>query len=55
MPHTNWRPDPDLERKNGREVWTHEAPHRINDAERDGDISFSDEVLEGFRDDEDED
>ncbi|QLK26317.1 hypothetical protein HYG81_01445 [Natrinema zhouii] len=55
MTHTDWRPDPELDKKRDREVWTHTAPHHINDGEIDGDISFSDEVLEPFVDDEDTD
>ncbi|WP_436344274.1 hypothetical protein [Natronorubrum sp. FCH18a] len=54
MTHTNWRPNPTLDTKRGKEVWDHRAPHDINDGEIDGEIEFSDEVLEGFRDDEDE-
>ena len=52
MKHVDWRPEPKPDCKCHREVWDHEAPHRINDGEVDGDVSFSDEVLEGFRDDE---
>lgn len=51
MHRTDWRPDPDLDSKHGREVWTHIGPHEINDGEVDGDIEFDDEVLEGYRDD----
>ncbi|QSW99292.1 hypothetical protein [Haloterrigena alkaliphila] len=53
MTHTDWRPKPTLARKRGREVWDHEGPHRINDGEIDGEIEFSDAVLEGFRDEDD--
>ena len=53
MTHTDWRPEPTLECKCGKEVWDHEAPHRINDGEVDGEIEFSDAVLEGFRDEDD--
>ena len=52
MKHSDWRPEPGLDCCNGREVWDHEAPHRINDGEVDGEIDFDDEVLEGFRDDD---
>ena len=52
MTHVDWRPEPGLECKCGKEVWDHEAPHRINDGEVDGDVSFSDEVLADFVDDD---
>lgn len=52
MTHVDWRPEPKLDRKRDREVWDHEAPHRINTGEVDGDVEFSDEVLEGFRDED---
>ncbi|WP_222918727.1 hypothetical protein [Natrinema sp. SYSU A 869] len=55
MTHTSWRPDPELDKKRDKEVWTHTAPHDINDGEIDGDISFSDEVLEPFIDDKETD
>ncbi|MFC4438288.1 MULTISPECIES: hypothetical protein [Natrialbaceae] len=55
MTHTNWRPDPNLETKRGREVWDHRAPHDINDDEVDGEVEFSEEVLAPFIDDEDGD
>lgn len=48
MHRSDWRPDPGLDCKCGREVWDHRAPHEINDGEVDGDVSFDDEVLEGF-------
>lgn len=55
MPHTDWRPETGLDEKRGKEVWTHTAPHYVNDGERDGEVSFSEEVLAPFVDDEDED
>lgn len=54
MTHTGWRPKPTLESKRGKEVWDHEGPHRIADGVVDGDVSFDDAVLEGFRDVDDE-
>ncbi len=42
-----------MEKKRGREVWDHRGPHEINDGEIDGEIEFDDEVLEGFRDEDD--
>ncbi|RKD95574.1 hypothetical protein [Halopiger aswanensis] len=51
MTHTNWETNAGPDGKRGKKVWTHTAPHYVNDAECDGDVSFSDEVLEGFVDD----
>lgn len=53
MTHTNWRPDPGLSSKRGRDVWDHTAPHDVNDGEVDGEVEFSDEVLAPFVDDAD--
>ncbi|MFC4541579.1 hypothetical protein ACFO5R_06530 [Halosolutus amylolyticus] len=52
MTHTNWRPNPGLDKKRAKEVWYHTAPHDVNDGEVDGEVSFDDEILEPFRDDE---
>ncbi len=54
MVHTNWHPKPDLDKKRAKRLWYHTAPHDINDGEVDGDVSFSDEVLEPFVDDDTE-
>lgn len=51
MTHTDWETDAGSAEKRGKKVWTHTAPHYVNDGERDGEVSFSDEVLEGFVDD----
>ena len=55
MVHTDWRPEPGLSKKRGKEVWDHEAPHEISTGEVDGDVSFDPEVLEGFRDGDEDD
>lgn len=52
MPHTDWHPKPKLDTKRKKAIWYHTAPHHINDGEVDGEVSFSDEVLEPFRDDD---
>ena len=51
MTHTNWEPTPGTEKKRGKKVWTHTAPHAVNDGEVDGDVSFSDELLAQFDED----
>jgi hypothetical protein len=48
---TDWARDPE-DRKHGHRVWTHTGGHEINDAERDPEISFSDEVLGNYEDDD---
>lgn len=55
MTHTDWKTTAGLDKKRGKEVWTHTAPHYVNDGERDGEVSFSDDVLEQFVDDGGED
>lgn len=55
MVHTDWRPDPELDKIRKKELWYHTAPHDINDGEIDGEVSFSAEVLEPFVDDPEDD
>lgn len=54
MTHTDWHPKPELDKKRKKRVWYHTAPHNINDGEIDGEVSFDDEILEPFRDDEED-
>lgn len=48
MTHTNWRPEPGLDKRSEKEIWYHTAPHDVNDGEVDGEVSFDDEILEPF-------
>ena len=51
MTHTNWETKAGTDKKRGKKVWTHTAPHAVNDGEVDGDVSFPDELLAKFDDD----
>ncbi|SFB73564.1 hypothetical protein SAMN05444422_101588 [Halobiforma haloterrestris] len=55
MGHTNWETTAGVDEKRSKKVWTHTAPHYVNDGECDGEVSFSEEVLAGFVDDEESD
>ncbi|SEW14838.1 hypothetical protein [Natrinema salifodinae] len=46
---TDWRPKPALDKKDGKEAWTHTGAHEINDDEVDGDVSFPEELKEKER------
>ena len=51
MTHTNWETKAGTDKKRDKKVWTHTAPHYVNDGEVDGEVSFSDELLARFDDD----